>query len=385
MRHLSKLWLIAFATVAFTACSSEDELAPAEAEKSTVQVMFTLSMGEAVQGTRASVTETGSWTGYTTGNEWVNEHNIDNLQIVICKKDGTILDVVNDVTIYGGQNSSTTGDVVYTYSVNGTWKISDADLTEVNTNGCKVMVVANSTTTITKTTDLSTLAFDWSKNTEITPNIPMWGVTTVDANKFKKGEATQLNDIDLLRAVAKVKVVLTEKAKESGFTLQNVTLHNYNIKGYVVPTSDGGYKSLDATNKLEFKNTLHEYSSAASSTASFQMKDNSNNQETEYLYIPEYNNKTAATGKVSYISLGIKNAENKDLTNTKSEDGSFKLEFKDYSDGQPQDNTLHDILRNHEYVYNVNITEKQEVEVTVTLKYQTVDFTEKKETNIEFN
>lgn len=380
MRHLSKLWLIAFATVAFTACSSEDELAPAEAEKSTVQVMFTLSMGEAVQGTRASVTENGSWTGYTTGNEWVNEHNIDNLQIVICKKDGTILDVVNDVTIYGGQSS--TGDVVYTYSVNGTWKISDTDLTEVNTNGCKVMVIANSTTTITKSTDLSTLAFDWNKNTETTPNIPMWGVTTVETNKFKKGEATQLNDIDLLRAVAKVKVVLTDEAKKSGFTLQNVTLHNYNIKGYVVP---GEYKNLDATNKLEFKNTLHENSSLATSAeASFKLKD-TNNQETEYLYIPEYNNKTAADGKVSYISLGIKNSENKELKNTKSEDGSFTLEFKDYSDGQPQDNTLHDILRNHEYVYNVNINEKQEVEVTVTLKYQTVDFSEKKETNIEFN
>lgn len=383
MRHLSKLWLFALATVAFTACSSEDELAPAEAEKSTVQVMFTLSMGEATQGTRASVTENGSWTGYTTGNEWVNEHNIDNLQIVICKKDGTILDVVNDVTIYGGKSS--TGDVVYTYSVNGTWKISDTDLTEVNSNGCKVMVIANSTT-ITKSTDLSTLAFDWNKNTETTPNIPMWGVTTVEANKFKKGEATQLNDIDLLRAVAKVKVVLTDEAKKSGFTLQDVTLHNYNTKGYVVPTSDNSYKSLDATKNLTFAKTLHEYSSAASSTASFQMKEKSNNQETEYLYIPEYNNKTLTdNSKVSYISLGVLNKDNKELKNTKSEDGSFTLEFKDYSDGQPQDNTLHDILRNHEYVYNVNITEKQEVEVTVTLKYQVREWTDKGSTNITFN
>ena len=71
-------------------------------------------------------------------------------------------------------------------------------------------------------------AFDYKANPKY---LPMWGVKKV-AFTLTAGKRQDFSDIDLLRAVAKVKVNLSNDMKKNGWSIHSMQLFNYNDKGY---------------------------------------------------------------------------------------------------------------------------------------------------------
>ncbi|MDE6268093.1 MAG: hypothetical protein K2M04_03320 [Muribaculaceae bacterium] len=97
---------------------------------------------------------------------------------------------------------------------------------------------------------INNLSFDWYKddktrNNSNVPCIPMWGMTTARFNF--DGITTQTFSVQLLRAVAKVKIQLTDKLLEAGYKVKSCNVNHFVRKSYYMPsgwdlaksTSDG--------------------------------------------------------------------------------------------------------------------------------------------------
>ena len=95
-------------------------------------------------------------------------------------------------------------------------------------------------------------AFDYEANPEY---LPMWGVQEVDFT-LAAGKRKDFPDIDLLRAVAKVKVNLSNEMKNNGWSIHSMQLFNYNNKGYCMPIK---YAECEQTASLTHKEFEHFY------------------------------------------------------------------------------------------------------------------------------
>lgn len=351
--HYAAMWLLALTGSFMVSCSTAVEDITPDVEPTQVHVTFTMSLSANSNSTRASQQETGNWGDYSpyqtaNGNEF--ENTVNNLQVAICDKTGGIIGVVNNIKMYGqaASSSATTTNTESTeYVVQGTWTPTADDLAKANEGG-KVMVFANCND-ITKDTKLDELSF--SNNDIASKGIPMWGIKKIERN-FELGLSNNLEEIKLLRAVSKVSVKCGYST--DGYELTDVTLHNYNVNGYVLPTYT--YSSTDKTEDITFANSIHENTtdfSANSTTFGFTDVSESDTMvgtTTNVLYLPEYVNKNKTKeSNVSYIEFYF--------TNGTQKKGPFTIEFADYEEGNkgtPKGETLHDILRNHYYDFTVN-------------------------------
>lgn len=93
-----------------------------------------------------------------------------------------------------------------------------------------------------------------SFNHEANPEyLPMWGVQKVDFT-LAAGKRQDFSDIDLLRAVAKVKVNLSKDMKNNGWSIHSMQLFNYNNKGYCMPDK---YTDCERTASLKHEELEH--------------------------------------------------------------------------------------------------------------------------------
>ena len=179
----------------------------------------------------------------------------------------------------------------------------------------------------------------------------MWGVTTL-TKTLEIGKSNDLGTIYLLRSLAKVKVKMKEGMKASGYSLGEITFNNYNTQGYTLPAT---YNTASDTKQIFFNNSLRPLASLAA--APIAMTNSENDEESIMLYIPEYDNINAATDKKATITLNLK-CEGKD-------DGTYTLQFCNYTDGAPDPATLYNIQRNHYYEYTVYKDDGVKISLTV--------------------
>lgn len=186
-------------------------------------------------------------------------------------------------------------------------------------------------------TDIAHKAFDYEANPRY---LPMWGVQKVDFT-LAAGKRQDFSDVDLLRAVAKVKVYLSNDMKKNGWSIHSMKLINYNNKGYCMP---GKYKDCEQTASLTHEESEHFYDSKQ--TGGITMKDN------VPIYLPEYKNNGQVDANKCVIKLKL--ARNGTVeSDTSGKEKEYTLRFIDYTDKGTEGTTTNDIVRDHYYIFEV--------------------------------
>lgn len=186
-------------------------------------------------------------------------------------------------------------------------------------------------------TDIAQKSFNYEANPEY---LPMWGVKKVDFT-LTAGKRQDLEDIDLLRAVAKVKVYLSNDMKENGWRIHRMQLFNYNNQGYCMP---GKYTDCEQTASLKHEEYEHFYNSRQ--TSGITMTDG------RPIYLPEYKNVDRADGNQTIIRLKLARNGNVEQ-DAPDKDKEYTLRFKEYTDEGKEGTTTNDIVRDHYYIFEV--------------------------------
>ena len=180
-------------------------------------------------------------------------------------------------------------------------------------------------------------AFDYEAKPKY---LPMWGVKKV-AFTLAAGKRQDFSDIDLLRAVAKVKVNLSSEMKKNGWSIHSMQLFNYNNKGYCMP---GKYAECEQTASLTHKEFSHFYDTKQS--GGITLTDN------VPIYLPEYQNtgRNEADKCVIKVKLARNGSVEQDASGNEKE---YTLRFIDYTDSGTEGTTTNDIVRDHYYIFEV--------------------------------
>lgn len=186
-------------------------------------------------------------------------------------------------------------------------------------------------------TDIAQKTFDYEANPKY---LPMWGVQKVNFT-LAAGKRQDFSDIDLLRAVAKVKVYLSNDMKKNGWSIHSMQLFNYNNKGYCMPDK---YTDCERTASLKHEELEHFFNSRLN--RGITMTDD------VPIYLPEYQNKGKEDADKCVIKLKLNykgNVERDDSGNEKE----YTLRFIDYTDTGAEGTTINDIVRDHYYIFEV--------------------------------
>ena len=176
-------------------------------------------------------------------------------------------------------------------------------------------------------------SFDYEANPKY---LPMWGVKKV-AFTLAAGKRQDFSDIDLLRAVAKVRVSLSSKMKSDGWSIYSMQLFNYNNKGNCMPKK---YAECEQTASLTHEDFENFYDSKQ--TGGITMTEN------VPIYLPEYQNTEKNEADRCVIKLKLK--LNGNVENNEKE---YTLRFIDYTDSGAEGTTINDIVRDHYYTFEV--------------------------------
>lgn len=186
-------------------------------------------------------------------------------------------------------------------------------------------------------TDIAQKSFGYEANPKY---LPMWGVKKVDFT-LAAGKCQDFSDIDLLRAVAKVKVNLSNDMKNNGWSIYSMQLFNYNNKGYCMP---GKYAECEQTASLTHEAFEHFLDSKQ--TVGITMKDN------VPIYLPEYQNNGKEDANKCVIKLKLASNGKVEL-DTSGNEKEYTLRFIDYTDQGTEGTTTNDIVRDHYYTFEV--------------------------------
>ncbi len=337
--------------------------------------------------TRAIANIKSSSETYVAGTEWENYIDISGGDYRI------YFFAYNPTTETGsgsGENSTLIAEFVPTsiYSTDvGTYTLSgevDKELMASLTN-FKALVVANwgtyptvtaGTTTIDDICNAQTAVFNaFVSNSEAvmpssTLHIPFFGLREYSGVTWTAGRMTRLSgDITMLRAVAKVEVIVSEQNEED-VSFDDVSVCGYNAQGYCAPTSvylRGDYDH-DYTWGEDFVDALHLPNDANDANQdgrnfSLQQTTNADGLETWVGYLTEYDN-TSSTTDYSYINVTIDGRE-------------YPIYFSNYDeDGSTTSTADYDIHRN--YLYRFYVT-KSDDKNDVTIRVYVLPWTRMKD------
>ena len=170
--------------------------------------------------------------------------------------------------------------------------------------------------------------------------LPMWGVKKVSFT-LTAGKLQDFSDIDLLRAVAKVKVNLSNDMKKNGWSIHSMRLINYNGKGYCMPIK---YAECEQTASLTHEAFEHFLDSKQ--TGGITMNDN------VPIYLPEYQNNGRGDADKCVIKLKLYSNGNVERDDSGKEK-EYTLRFIDYTDKGAEGTATNDIVRDHYYTFEV--------------------------------
>lgn len=186
-------------------------------------------------------------------------------------------------------------------------------------------------------TDIAQMSFNYEANPKY---LPMWGVEKVNFT-LAAGKRQDFPDIDLLRAVAKVKVNLSSEMKNNEWSIHSMQLFNYNNKGYCMPDK---YTDCERTASLKHEELEHFFNSRLN--RGITMTDD------VPIYLPEYQNIDKADVNKCVIKLKLNYKGNVERDDSGKEK-EYTLRFIDYTDQGTEGTTTNDIVRDHYYIFEV--------------------------------
>lgn len=313
-------------------CSQDADDPTQTADSRTAQVVFTLTLNKG-NGSRAITNP--NWNGTYDKEDGVGVDNlINNLQVLFFgPTDGKYIGNVQDAIFY--EQSEGVYEFIGEISIDAGYVTTNANGT-LNLNA-KMMVLANCAdiTLGANSTyaNVQALAYDGATSPS---QIPMWGIQTINT-PITVGARNELSDIDLLRAMAKVEVIMAAE----GYTMENIILNRYNTKGYCAPGLGGStWAAVGATADLATEGCTNYYTTATAENLTVAATDN----KKVVFYIPECAN---STDNPLSMYVNIK----KGTTDVDANLTDANLYFKDYSDNSA--NAPFNIVRNHIYRYTI--------------------------------
>lgn len=336
---LSHKAMAALLCAAVTACSSDSGPGATGDDVDSDEVRLVLTLAMNAPATRANNTGWDDYDPTDKGNDYENRINPDDVQVLIYSSTGNLLGYAQNISVYTDGTS---------LMVIGSVPVTNTELVGTSVPDAKIMVLANcGNQSIGADTDLGGLTFSWDFVNYKAKYIPMWGVTTQNLN-LQAGKRTDLGEIWLLRAVAKIEVSL-DKRMPAGISIEEVSINNANIDGYCLPKE---YNSVSTTRNLTFDNTMSIPTDVAQSgsSVSFTAPTSPTEPTSPYsLYLPEYDN-TPGNGDKGDLSLTVtlhdENATGDDATK------EYIFPFAYYNDDGSA-GTLLDVMRNHWYKFTV--------------------------------
>lgn len=189
-----------------------------------------------------------------------------------------------------------------------------------------------------------TLSYDFSSPEEggvRDDGIPMWGFQTFNQLELTNGYLVDIGTIDLLRAMARVKIEVDDSTRAQGYSIASAAITPYNRGGLCLPNYDSG---ATQTTDISVDGCLNipEDVEASVDALAFVTADSA------IVYVPEYSN-TAEGATPATIALTLRHADDNATDST-----AVTLYFKDYENGLAVDNTDYDIIRNHTYNYTAH-------------------------------
>ncbi len=181
--------------------------------------------------------------------------------------------------------------------------------------------------------------------------IPFYGVREYAGVNWTMNRRTDLEgEISLLRAVAKVEVILNEESEIDGF--DSIVLHRYNAQGYCAPKNVYLRKDYDHdyTWDSDFVGSLHlvggkNDSDQTRRAITFQQGETLEGRKMWYAYVPEYDNTSFPTD-FAYIQANLSGEEDNTAT---------RVYFANYDDGAATGTADYDIRRNYLYRFTVTV------------------------------
>lgn len=278
--------------LALTSCSKSDSPAPIQDE---VQMSLTLSVGEVSgDGTRAP-----SDGEYNPGDAWENYIDVfkpGNVRVVLLNPDKSYLGELTDFII----TPVYTGDVSKRYTLTASTKL------DLSSGKFKVMVLANWPSY--PEGDL-TLDKVWAQEFTYQPDmpnqehpIPLYGIKDIALDNIEYDIPVSLGRIHLLRAVAKIEVILKgsggEDIPEDDWTFDKLQLTHYNNKGFCAP-------EVSSEDEYVKGNWLDDYVSEVSIPADPEPEESLEftpvGDNRYVVYIPEYKNQGAGTNAAKIL------------------------------------------------------------------------------------
>lgn len=339
IRYIPYLTIV-LAALLLSACHSimDDEVCADQPSDTTtpVQIGFTLTTGD-VSSRVTEEPEAG-----TRYENYIDIEGGDFRILLFDATDDTYLTTFEPTSIRPADNT----EYPQTYYVEG-------ELSETYDNNFKLVVLANwgnypelsATSTIESVCSDAASIFTYTApfTPSATQRIPMYGVKLCTAT-LRPDLLTDLGQVDLLRAMAKIEV----KCSAEGFELSGVKLHRYNTKGYCAPT--GVYDDTKTDwNYDEDEVCLHEVHIPVNSVSTSQL-DFEPTADGFIAYVPEFDN-TTNTAERTYIEVSLIHTDDKSTVNLEETNIYFCL--YDEENGMPTPNTDFNIVRNHWYKYDI--------------------------------
>lgn len=316
---------------------TEDE---PSANNDYVRVVFRIYMPASQSESRADNEPT------EYGDDWEYAIDRNRLHVVFYDKSGKCIGGVEKLKLIATSNKNE-------YQVSGSIAINKLTLSDAGFTG-KVMVYANMDSVDEKAdfteANMQKLTFPYQSGHHY---IPMWGTKQLDNIPFQAGEQYDIKTINLLRAEAKIQVSLREDMVEEGYKLTKVTLDHHNTQGYCLPP-------FSNINDLQDVNTLtHETMANFLASKSDEEIDLTNGPA----YVPEYQN--AASTKNSKVTPAVIHLT---LKNRFGESKDYQLPFVNYDEEGAPTQTAFDIIRNHDYQYEVYRGNNDVLRVNLTVR-----------------
>lgn len=265
------------------------------------------------------------------GTEFDNLLLADQLKVFITDEHSKNL---AEVTMLSISAPSTSGEREYIGFITG-----DDTFDKVKSDGAKLHVIANAGNDLATNGEIDS-DNSFEKSGQSFDAIPMWGVQTVDFSEMKKGERFEVKDpVWLLRAMAKVEILVSDDPDNIITGLNGASLPGVNASGYLLPT---GWATTRQTKDLTYAASYRPYTSTIATPLIANPQDA--DKKKIVFYLPECENPNGD----SELRIAVKYS-----TDDKTDNTGY-LRFIKYDNGKPvEDGTPYNIVRNHLYRYTI--------------------------------
>ena len=355
--------------------ASEPEIEDPSARGPKIFVTFNVAVQRTpYDATRAGDTDLKTWEDTPLDREDGDEFDCrilqNNFSVVLYKEDNTFAGTIRHLTVTPAENNYPT----YLLSFTGILEtdITDEEFRNSAKNDFKIMVFANLPSAFEPSMSAAEeegdadgsgpdkLTFSRKGKAREFEAIPMWGVKGVTMNNltssetFDESKVNNLGTIYLLRAMAMVRVMLSNEIKQRGVEVERLDLSRHNESGYTLPS---GWNATLDTKNMRLDATLREHE-ASKTVPGMKVEAKGEKEKSEIqFYLPEVANPAddEVTLTVTYLLDG--------------EERQGVIKFREYKDGKPIEGLEpYDIVRNHIYEFIINKVGDKEISLNAAVR-----------------